>query len=165
MTFADSHYLINLNLTVFCQILIMDCFARWPFPHSHDMYLWLDLWKRIKNDGDDYLYNGSDDIQHRILMNDNIGFSNYFLELSFRMWNKATMQNLHLRLSLIAVTSYWYYETESFVWRVVIKTCKLHRFTYMCLYVWYDTIAKQSSPHLFINYCNVLHCVVLYWYW
>jgi hypothetical protein len=26
----------------------MECFAKWPFPHPHDMYLWLDLWKWIK---------------------------------------------------------------------------------------------------------------------
>jgi len=32
----------------------------------------LDLWRRIKNDDDD-LYNGSDDTQHRILMNDIMG--------------------------------------------------------------------------------------------
>jgi len=24
-------------------ILIMECFAMWPFPHQQDMYLWLDL--------------------------------------------------------------------------------------------------------------------------
>jgi hypothetical protein len=29
-------------------ILIIYCFAVWPFPHPHDMYLWLDLWQRIK---------------------------------------------------------------------------------------------------------------------
>ena len=29
-------------------ILIMECFAMWPFPHPHDTYLWLNLWKRIK---------------------------------------------------------------------------------------------------------------------
>jgi len=29
-------------------ILIMEYFAMWPFPHSHDTYLWFDLWKRIK---------------------------------------------------------------------------------------------------------------------
>lgn len=28
----------------------------------------------------------------------------------------------------------------------------------LCLYTWYDTTAKQSSPHLFIYNCIVLYC-------
>jgi len=28
----------------------------------------------------------------------------------------------------------------------------------MCLYIWYDMRAKQSSPHLFIYNCIVVYC-------